>query len=83
MSLLNQFVDGQQFTVEFWSPTNLPEDSRRHVAVGDRASSGLERAWGYCRFVSHQDLNYCGPKKMCLNGDTIYFRVACVELKLD
>ena len=76
VSLLDQLVDGQHFTVEFWSPTNLPEDSRRHVAVGDRASSGLESAWGYCRFVSHQNLNFCGPKEVRnLNDDAIYFRV--------
>ena len=80
VSLLNQLEDGQHYTKEPWSSDdNISVYSNGRVTEGERAAG-----WGYSDFISHQALNYHGDKNcQYLMDDTLYFRVDCIESKLD
>ena len=81
VSLLNQLEDGQHFTRQPWSPgSNIPEDIRGRVTDSERAGKGR----GYPRFISHQELSYQGNKNsQYMKDNTLFFRVDCIEPKLD
>ena len=81
VSLLNQLEDGQHLTKQLWSPdTDIAEVYRNRVTLKERATEG----WGQLRFLSHQDLDYDGKRnKQFLKEDTLFFRVDCIEPKLD
>ena len=80
VSLLNQLEDGQHHTKEPWSPDDdVPEDASGRVTMGEGATG-----WGQLCFISHQDLKYCGDKNcQYLKDNTLFFRVDCIEPKLD
>ena len=80
VSLLNQLEDGQHLTREPWSPNDdVPEHSSGRATKGERAAG-----WGYAVFIPHQDLKYCGDKNcQYLKDNTLFFRVDCIEPKLD
>ena len=80
VSLLNQLEDGQHLTREPWSPDDdVPEDISGRVTKGERAAG-----WGHSAFIPHQDLKYCGDKNcQYLKDNTLFFRVDCIEPKLD
>ena len=81
VSLLNQLEDGQHHIKELWSPgSNIPERYSRRVTAGEIAVAG----WGQHEFISQQDLSYKGDKNcQYLKDDTLFFRVDCIEPKLD
>ena len=76
VSLLNQLEDGQHHTIQPWSPHN---DGSGRVTGKERAASG----WGYSKFISHQDLQTVGENCQYLKDNTLFFRVDCIEPKLD
>ena len=79
VSLLNQLEDGQHHTRQPWSPDNPKMACDRVTKNGGAGSS-----WGYHKFISHQDLSYNSKKKVqYLKDDTLFFRVDCIEPKLD
>ena len=80
VSLLNQ-LENEQHTSESWSyDDNTPTVSSGCVTEGRRVADG----WGLQCFISHQDLNYQGGKNcQYLKDNTLFFRVDCIEPKLD
>ena len=81
VSLLNQLEDGQHQTKELWSPyRDIPEDISGRVTGRDRADKG----WGQPKFIPHQDL-ICEGDKNCqyVKDNTLFFRVDCIDPKLD
>ena len=81
VSLLNQLEDGQHLTRQPWPPdTDIPEDTSGRVTGRERAARG----WGQPQFIRHQDLSYRADENcQYLKDDTLFFRVECIELKLD
>ena len=81
VSLLNQLEDGQHHTRKPWSPNHaVPEDTSGRVREGRIADCGL----GQSRFIPHRGLSYNGSKNcQYLKDDTLFFRVECIEPKLD
>ena len=78
VSLLNQLEDGQHCTRQPWSPGDAPSDSGR---ITDKEQGG---GWGLTTFISHQDLSYSGNKEcQYLKDDTLFFRIDCIDPKLD
>ena len=80
VSLLNQLEDGQHHSMVIWSSDrDIPKDISGRVSEG-RASRG----WGLCEFIPQQDLGYCGDKNcQYLKDDSLFFRVKCIEPKLE
>ena len=80
VSLLNQLEDGQHHTREPWSPDNdVPKMSCGRVTGKDKAGG-----WGHPHFIPHQDLGYQDNKnQQFLKDDALFFRVDCIEPKLD
>lgn len=80
VSLLNHLEDGQHFTKETWFPKDYPEDISGRVTGREKASSNC----GQPQFISHRDLGYHADKKcQYLKDNTLFFRVDCIEPKLD
>ena len=81
VSLLNQLEDGQHHTKQVWSPnSDIPESYSKRVTEGERADNG----WGLDQCISYADLGYCGNKNcQYLKDNNFFFRVDCIELKLD
>ena len=81
VSLLNQLEDGQHRTRQPWScDEDVPGDASGRVT--GRVKSAY--AWGLPKFISRQDLNYCSDKNcQYLKDNTLFFRMDCIELKLD
>ena len=81
VSLLNQLEDGQHHTMELWSlDCDLVQEVSGRVTVTLRASKGR----GQRQFISHKNLGYQGDtNQQFLNNDTLFFRVDCIEPKLD
>ena len=81
VSLLNQLDDGQHHTEEPWSPDeDVPGDTSGRVTEGESAAKG----WGYPQYIPHQDLIYKGNNNcQYLKDSTLFFRVDCIEPKLD
>ena len=80
VSLLNQLEDGQHCAKQLWLPEDVLPACSGRVTDGERANKG----YGLSQFISRQDLNYCSDKNcQYLKDNTLFFRVDCIELKLD
>ena len=76
VSLLNQLKDGQHHTMTLFTP-----DRGIPAHLGGRVT---EVELGCRQFISHQDLIHKGDKNcQYLKDDTLFFRVDCIEPKLD
>ena len=81
ISLLNQLEDGQHHTELAWPlDDNVTEGASGRVTGRGRASL----SHGQHSFITHQDLVY-KRDKYCqyLKDNTLFFRVDCIEPKLD
>ena len=81
VSLLNQLEDRQHHTKQVWSlGSDISESYSKRVTEGERADNG----WGLDQFISYADLGYRGNKNcQYLKDNNFFFRVDCIELKLD
>ena len=81
VSLLNQLEDGQHHTALLSSPNAWVPCTCARVTVGERAVHGMRK----CNtFIGHQELNFRSDKNcQYLKDNTLFFRVDCIEPKLD
>ena len=72
VSLLNQ-LDEQHHMKLLWSPIEyISKDASGRLTWRGRACKG----WGKQKFISHQDLNYCGGRNhQYLKDNTLFLRV--------
>ena len=83
VSLLNQLEDGQHLTRQLWSPIDVIPERYCGRVTGRELAEGM---WGKYQFISHHDLqtSFKGGKNcQYLKDNALFFRVDCIEPKLD
>ena len=72
IKLLNQINDSEHYSKNLPYDDSVPDKNRNKVTENDKRG---RHGWGYCRFISCEDLHKTTPKCQYLKDDCFFFQI--------